>query len=85
MRESDLARRILASLRFSKADALAAAARLRETADADEPGDAESDALRDIAWSLPDLEMLRAHIGDASLRRTIEEWLDISDGLSVVP
>ncbi|MEV6488451.1 hypothetical protein AB0M20_07430 [Actinoplanes sp. NPDC051633] len=81
----DLARRILASFRLSKADALAAAARLRETADGDEPGDAESDALRDIAWSLPDLEMLRAHIGDASLRRTIEEWLDISDGLSVVP
>ncbi len=78
-----LARRILACFRLSKSDALMAASRLRQTANANEPGDTESDALRDIAWLLPDLEMLVAHISDASLVRKVQEWLDIADDLSL--
>jgi hypothetical protein len=79
-----LARRIVAAFCLDKRKALAVASRLRASSTGYGSDDAESDALRDINWLLPDLEMLAPHISDENLTLTIRQWLDVSADLSPV-
>jgi hypothetical protein len=81
---NNLARRILATFRLDRKQALEVASRLRATVDEDPPATSESDALQDINWLLPDLEMLEPHITDDSLARAVRQWLDVSPDLSSV-
>jgi hypothetical protein len=80
----NLCRRIMRTFRLSTDEALAVAFRLRATRDEDPPATLESDALRDINWLLPDLEMLAPHILDESVARDVGQWLDVSARLSPV-
>lgn len=80
----NLCKRIMMTFRLDRGEALAVASRLRATVDEDPPATPESDALRDINWLLPDLEMLVPHISDESVARVVGQWLDVSASLSPV-
>lgn len=77
----NLAKRILDTFRLSADQAVLVASRLRG-AGRDEPATAESDALREIDWLLPDLGMLSGHITDAATKVAVSQWLAVSSGLS---
>ncbi|MEJ3750468.1 hypothetical protein WEI85_45325 [Actinomycetes bacterium KLBMP 9797] len=76
-----LAQRILRTFRLDREEALAVASRTRAAADLDDINDADSDALREICWVLPDLEMLAPHVRDPGVEQQVRKWLDISPTL----
>jgi hypothetical protein len=82
-----VARRMLATFRLDPGQAVAVAARLR-AAD-DDAGDAagvtddpEADALDEIRWLLPDLELLAPYLTGAGPIDDVRQWLDESTRLS---
>lgn len=84
-----VARRMLATFRLDPGQAVAVAARLRAAGDnaGDGAGDGsgddpEADALDEIRWLLPDLELLAPYLTGAGPIDDVRQWLDESTRLS---
>jgi hypothetical protein len=76
-----LARRILAAIPLGREEALAVAVRVRAEP-LDWPGDAQSDALAETNWVVPDLTALEPHLTDGALAAQVRAWTGISGRLA---